>query len=229
MIVKKICKITVRKIILLLDWIIPKNKNSILFASNSRKLFSGNSKALFEVFKYDQEFTARYTVDNVESEADEYYINIKSLSGLWYFIRADILIGTHGLSDFYFDFSYRKTFIQTWHGTPLKKIGLCNTNGQDSYKKTRKHIDKVTYFLSSSNMVSSSLVRCFRIPEEKLLEIGYPRNDTLLNLETTKELHEKYGAKKLILYAPTFRDWAPTRLFPFDDFCFSELNRALTS
>ena len=52
---------------------------------------------------------------------------------------------------------------------------------------------------------------------------GQPRNDLIFFLRTEKNLlGEIYPAlpnyQKVILYAPTFRDYGNTRLFPFEDF-----------
>ncbi|CAG21061.1 CDP-glycerol glycerophosphotransferase family protein [Photobacterium profundum] len=222
---KKYIRLLIFKMVWLLDIIIPKNNHQILFSSNSRNVFSGNSKALYNDFINDENFIIKYTVKSFNNDIN--YIDIKSLRGVWYFLRSRVVIGTHGLSDFYYDFSSRKIFIQTWHGTPLKKLGLCDENNANNLNEVHKHIKKISYFLSPSNMVSSSLVRCFGLPENKLLEIGYPRNDCLIKSSCPNELHSKYKAKRVILYAPTFRDWTSVVLFPFENFEYNQLEKLL--
>lgn len=213
-------------IVRVLDIIIPKNEKSILFASNGLRNFSGNSKALFDCFLNDNVYTVKYT--EIKQSKSKYYINLKSIEGLVYFLRCKYLIGTHGSGDFYYPFGNKKIFIQTWHGTPLKKMGLCDESRSPKINASlKKEFSKINFLLSSSEMVTSSLIRCFGIEEDKILNIGYPRNDKLISYEKKNTLQEKLGKKKIILYAPTFRDWQQTILFPFDDMNYEHLNDVL--
>ncbi|MGI6010614.1 MAG: CDP-glycerol glycerophosphotransferase family protein [Ruminococcus sp.] len=113
-------------------------------------------------------------------------------------------------------------FLQTWHGTPLKRLGCdIEVEGnnlvslkemQEDYRKEGK---RVTYFLSPSSFYSEKIASAFGLNEEekkrKVIELGYPRNDALFEHreekkeKARKELGLPLG-KKVILYAPTFRD-----------------------
>ncbi len=103
-----------------------------------------------------------------------------------------------------------QVYIQTWHGTPLKKIGLDVSNSELDYGKEGK---KFSYMISPSKYCSEKLVSAFGLQgrEDIVLEIGYPRNDALFTFDQAKvnsilrELDIPRG-KKIILYAPTFRD-----------------------
>ncbi len=98
-----------------------------------------------------------------------------------------------------------QVYVQCWHGTPLKKLGydLKNThNAMNSQKEIydRYKIDakKFKYILSPNQT-------------NKVVEKGYPRNDFLSNYtqEDVKRVKRKLNLpedKKVILYAPTFRD-----------------------
>ena len=106
-------------------------------------------------------------------------------------------------------------FLATWHGTPLKKLVFdmdevhsANKNyKEDFYKQSR-----VWDYLISANPYSSEIFkRAFKF-DNTLLELGYPRNDLLYDKnkeEIAIELKKKLGIpldKKIILYAPTWRD-----------------------
>jgi CDP-glycerol glycerophosphotransferase len=109
-----------------------------------------------------------------------------------------------------------QVYVQTWHGTPLKKIGFDITSP--------KFISGVGYFellagdvamwdlLLSPNPFSTPIMRqAFRY-EGDILESGYPRNDVLrsgdadrIEADVRRRLNLPPG-KKVVLYAPTWRD-----------------------
>lgn len=113
-----------------------------------------------------------------------------------------------------------QVYIQTWHGTPLKKLGfdidVAGNNAmnskkelQDKYFNDAKRYD---YMLSPSSFCTEKFSSAFRLSSNvKIIEQGYPRNDQLFQY-TKKEVQLiKKGLhiplnKKVILYAPTWRD-----------------------
>ena len=108
-----------------------------------------------------------------------------------------------------------QVFLETWHGTPLKRLVFDQeevTSASPKYKeqfyKQRKEWD----YLVSANPFSSKTFRSCFMYEGKMLEYGYPRNDILYapdKEERARRLKEKLGIpldKKTILYAPTWRD-----------------------
>jgi CDP-glycerol glycerophosphotransferase len=70
------------------------------------------------------------------------------------------------------------------------------------------------YYLSSSRYVSQLFAGIFRQPLEKFIEAGFPRDDALIQKDRTeirKKVIRSLGldeSAKLILYAPTWRDYA---------------------
>lgn len=109
-------------------------------------------------------------------------------------------------------------YVQTWHGTPLKQLGLDIKNvtmpgtNTDKYKKNFKQEALRWDVLISPNTYSSRIFRRAFAYEGDILECGYPRND-ILTLTDTKNKAERIkkklgisGNKKIILYAPTWRD-----------------------
>lgn len=106
-------------------------------------------------------------------------------------------------------------FLQTWHGTPLKKLvfDLEDINSATPrYKKQTYKQSRLWDYLIAANKYSSDIFkRCF-IYNKEMLETGYPRNDIMHwdnKEEIADKLREKLGIpkdKKTILYAPTWRD-----------------------
>lgn len=108
-----------------------------------------------------------------------------------------------------------QTVVQTWHGTPLKRIGLelaGTVQANAAYIATLKQRARQWSFLVSPNTFSTPvLLRSFGF-EGEVLECGYPRNDIFHAPDRTKlaaAVREKLGIpqdKRVVLYAPTWRE-----------------------
>lgn len=104
--------------------------------------------------------------------------------------------------------------ISTWHGTPLKKIGLDigNVHTRDpNIKKSYIKVAKEWDYLISPNRYTTDILRSSFGYEGDILETGYPRNDVLYNatsdqINQIKKDLDLPADKKIILYAPTWRD-----------------------
>lgn len=114
-----------------------------------------------------------------------------------------------------------QVYLQCWHGTPLKCLGYDIEEGDNVMnsrsevrEKYRSDAKRFSYILSPSPFASEKFASAWNLNEtgqrSKLLEKGYPRNDRLINAtpEERGELRKKLGVdgKKVILYAPTWRD-----------------------
>lgn len=109
------------------------------------------------------------------------------------------------------------TYIQTWHGTPLKKLGLDIENvsmpGTTTVKYHKNFVREANRWdaLISPNDYSTQIFRSAFGFNNQILKIGYPRNDELINTrpEDIDAIKEQLGIpldKKVVMYAPTYRD-----------------------
>ena len=111
--------------------------------------------------------------------------------------------------------------VQTWHGTPLKRIGLDlagTAHADAAYIATMEQRAASWSVLVSPN--SFSHARPARAPSAtrgEMLESGYPRNDLLHAPDRTKvaaavrrAARRSPTGKRVVLYAPTWRDDRPT-------------------
>ncbi|AYM02860.1 CDP-glycerol glycerophosphotransferase family protein [Levilactobacillus yiduensis] len=109
------------------------------------------------------------------------------------------------------------TYIQTWHGTPLKKLGLDIENvsmpGTTTAKYHANFVKEANRWdaLVSPNDYSTRIFRSAFGFNNQILKVGYPRNDELINStpEDVVALKQRLGIpldKKVVLYAPTYRD-----------------------
>jgi len=106
-------------------------------------------------------------------------------------------------------------FLQTWHGTPLKKLVFDITDINSASPKYKQQTFRQSrawdYLIAPNPFSSETFRRCFMF-ENEMLETGYPRNDILHDSkkeEIAANIRKKLGIpmnKKTILYAPTWRD-----------------------
>ena len=105
------------------------------------------------------------------------------------------------------------TYLQTWHGTPLKKLGYdIEVEGPEVEAREKFYSQSRTwdYLITQNSHTSKILKRAFKY-DNKIIESGYPHNDILIanDPEKTKQIKTNLGIqqnKKVILYAPTWRD-----------------------
>lgn len=105
--------------------------------------------------------------------------------------------------------------VQTWHGTPLKRIGHDIEDVQFANKryleKVAKEAPNWSYLVSPNAFSTPILRRAFRY-EGEIIETGYPRNDVLASPDRdvlAAQVRERLGLpadKRVVLYAPTWRD-----------------------
>jgi CDP-glycerol glycerophosphotransferase len=107
-----------------------------------------------------------------------------------------------------------QTCLQTWHGTPLKRLGF---DVSESLGRTRRferrweeQVGNWQYVLSPNRFTTPILRRAYAI-EGELLELGYPRNDVLAGAQDGRRaaLRQRLGLPeeaRVVLYAPTYRD-----------------------
>lgn len=112
--------------------------------------------------------------------------------------------------------------IQTWHGTPLKKIGMdLQIEGNATTSQKKGHLSylndarKYDFFVSPSAFCTKVFSSAFGLDQlgktDVLIETGYPRNDRLFSYtqDEVADIRERLSiepGKKVVLYAPTWRD-----------------------
>jgi CDP-glycerol glycerophosphotransferase len=116
----------------------------------------------------------------------------------------------------YFHKPRSTTYLQTWHGTPLKRIafdipGRSLANPPKYLRSLRRDIDSWDYLISPNPFSTEVFRRAFRF-EGEILETGYPRND-LLSSPDRDAIRDRVRASlgigpgaRAVLYAPTWRD-----------------------
>ncbi|WP_022795663.1 CDP-glycerol glycerophosphotransferase family protein [Bavariicoccus seileri] len=111
-------------------------------------------------------------------------------------------------------------YIQTWHGTPLKKIGIDvrSDNKPSAYEKYSRDFVKESArwnYLLAPNPYSKEIFKEAFQYSGKMICCGYPRNDILINEKNNADLKRKIkeniglldqDEREIVLYCPTWRD-----------------------
>lgn len=104
--------------------------------------------------------------------------------------------------------------IQLWHGQgAFKKFGFDIEVAPDVRRRERALSEKLSYVVASSEDVKDIYAKAFGVTPDKVLTLGSPNADYYFR-KTSKsfakvhlyELYPELENKKVILYAPTFRE-----------------------
>lgn len=200
---------------------LPVQKNLVFFESFLGKNYSDNPKYIYEYLQtkknnYNYKMVWSF---NTKKEIPGSSLQVKrfSLRYFYYLGRAKYWVNNARMPN---DIKKRTetVYLQTWHGTPLKRLAgdmenvhMPGTN-PETYRLNFKNETEQWDYLVSPNSYSSQIFRRAFWFNNNLLEFGYPRNDILYkknNASDIKEIKHKMklpNDKRVILYAPTWRD-----------------------
>jgi CDP-glycerol glycerophosphotransferase len=193
-------------------------ENWILFESFFGKNYSDSPKYIYEYLakNYPGKYKFIWVIDNKRSKIPYRHRRIKRNRFLYsYYLARCKYYVFNGRQPEWVIKREGNVFLQTWHGTPLKKLVFDMeeiTSATPQYKQQVYKQSRAWDYLIAPNAFSSETFRrCFMF-EKCMLETGYPRND-ILNApdrdERARLIRKKLGIpqeKKTILYAPTWRD-----------------------
>lgn len=195
----------------------------ILYQSHTARNMSCNPYAIFKYLLQHSDFKNYihiWAVNDIESVPKKYkklknVVLVKPGSVLYlkYLACAKYLINSGSFFRFFIRKKEQK-YLATWHGTPLKFLGKDIKRGFLDYEVTQKDFLQSTHIIAPNKHTASVLIDRYDIEgiySGMVYESGYPRIDTTINItDAEKKLIKKQLGikedKKIILYAPTYRN-----------------------
>ena len=199
---------------------LPVNKKRIVFASFGGRKFDDSPRALYEAICNNAFFNGwelvwafvdpeKYVLPRGEKVKIDSFLFFKTL------LSSKVWISNSGMARGINIHRKKIVEVETWHGTPLKKIGgeeHQNSMAPDRAKKARGKLDTSTIRCAQSEFDREIFSRIFCADKEAILLCDLPRNDKLLNY-SNDELNKVKAdlgiefEKKVILYTPTYREY----------------------
>jgi CDP-glycerol glycerophosphotransferase (TagB/SpsB family) len=192
------------------------NEKMIFFESNLGKQYTGNPRYIYErmIERYPDYTYVWCYGGNAEIPGDP--IIVKRASEEYYKLLAQ---SRYIVNNTTFPLWYHRPetfYLQTWHGTPFKRLHWDMTSRPLERRSTPDFYAKSTRWdaLLSPNTYSTKIFRSAFKYEGEIIEYGYPANDIFYNKkrysETRNQVREKLGIQDenvpVFLYAPTWRD-----------------------
>ncbi|PSL40668.1 CDP-glycerol glycerophosphotransferase [Planomicrobium soli] len=201
----------------LMKTFLPIDKNKVFFESGIGKNFADSPKEIFETLQ--EENRDLHYVWSYNKVLGKNYNNtkvIKRLSPSYYYHLATSRYWVNN-QNFPTYIKKRKgtDYLQTWHGTPLKRMlhDIEEIQGRDEtyLDRVSEAVKSWDYLVSPSKYASDNFKTAFQYTGS-IIEEGYPRNDIFYREDSALKAEELKARlnidpnKKVILYAMTFRD-----------------------
>ncbi|MDO5374986.1 MAG: glycosyltransferase [Staphylococcus rostri] len=202
--------------------------NRILYQSRDGKNMSDSPYAIFKYLISKPEYKDFVHVWACESnEIRKYYKRkYKGLDRVKFVVihgdeylkelaQCKYLINNSSFS-IYFCSKPEQVYINTWHGTPLKHLGLDLENSIIAVQNLTRNFLHTKYFLTQNEHTTNIFKNAFQLDgiyDGEFVEDGYPRTDLTINTpyeEVKKALTNsnkkiKFRKQKNLLFAPTYR------------------------
>lgn len=191
--------------------------NAVLFESFQGQSISDSPLDIFnELQRTQPELTFYWTIRRGKTTAPAGSIGVVYGSRQWLKVlaTAKYLVNNNSFP-WYFRKVEGQVYLQTWHGTPLKRLGrdIQGTGPSKAYLATMdREAAAWNYLVSPSPYCTQIFPGSFNYAGN-ILETGYPRNDRLASQpegvreRVRRQLGVTDPTEWLVLYAPTWRDY----------------------
>ena len=190
------------------------NNKKIVFIEGTREKMSGNCGAVFKKLQNYKEYSfilVEFYKSNVKYPNLKHY-SFFDLRGLFHIATAKYLIANEGFFNF-LPKRYSQLNIQLWHGAGAFKKFCFSALKQKRIKYNKNKYNTLDLITVSSDKVIDIYQEAFGIKREKIKNLGTPRADIFFKEDEKLKVKEKFfneypelKNKKIIMYAPTFRD-----------------------
>lgn len=195
-------------------------------------LFSGNERLLFESVKDNPKIHKVILTRSKSVQLDGVNIDVvplKSLEGQKLLIKARYIFIKHSPTrnaQYPLDTEQHR-FINLWHGIPLKRIGYASLDQLSQLDAISAEHARCHAVISSSKVDRLAMAAAFYpLSYHNVWVTGLPRNDMILRDENSLpadfqdqlgRLRQALAGRRLVLFAPTFRNAQAQGYYPFSE------------
>ncbi len=204
---------------------LPIEKNTVLYESNLASSIDCNPLSIYEKIVDDPQYSDYihiWTIADADVSLPATLLgrgNVRIVvkqSDLYrrYLATAEYLINNSTFPS-YFIRKDGQSYLNTWHGTPLKKMGTDVEGADLEHANVTRNLLQATHLLSPNEHTTDVLTRAFGVDylfSGRVALTGYPRIDkTVASSATSREaVFRQLGIdpddhKPIVLYAPTWR------------------------
>lgn len=196
---------------------LPPDPQVVVFESGLGRQINDSPKAMYdELIRRDDPRLRVWSVRGRAVMPDPRTKVVKRYSPeyFWYLGRAKYWVSNQNLPH-YLTRGRNRVYLQTWHGTPLKKMAadIDKIHGRDGGYLSRVTTAAAQWsVLVSPSAYATQAIRSAYRYAGPVVELGYPRNDILAapdHDDRAGKVRRMLGvpdAARTVLYAPTFRD-----------------------
>lgn len=216
--VLRACWNIARLVLRLLSLLIHVKKKQMLFASFGGRKFDDSPKAIYDEVCKRNEFDdwnliwAFVSPEKIEIPRGK-KIRMDSRAFFKALLQSQVWVSNSGMDRDIFLNLENVLKVETWHGTPLKKIcGDEHSNIMGGKREWNGDIDAKTIRCAQSEFDRELFQRLFHASKESFMMCDLPRNDKLLRYKDDEIIKIKISLgiplkKKVVLYAPTYREY----------------------
>ncbi|WP_152035043.1 CDP-glycerol glycerophosphotransferase family protein [Pseudomonas ovata] len=195
-------------------------------------LLTGNDRAVFEAVRYRGDIRKVVLTRNKAFDLageNVLVVPLASREGQDALISAGYIFAKHSAAvnaPYPLD-ANRHRFINLWHGIPLKRIGIASLDNASRKENLVREHARHHAVIASSRMDQLAMTVAFHpLPMDKIWITGLPRNDVVLCAEQDlaedfaeqlTRLRSELGGRRLVLFAPTFRNGQGRAYYRFND------------
>ncbi|MDF1782126.1 MAG: CDP-glycerol glycerophosphotransferase family protein [Alcanivoracaceae bacterium] len=229
----------------LLSIITPWRKNAVVFVTTPQNGLTGNFYALLH-YALTQTKHKVIVLDSAQCTDDVHWgpnpptiIQPGGFAEILLRLRHNKYVITHGhkMLRKHFALIQGVKIYNVWHGIPIKGMGnLDEKFDRSDRRQLRSESARLSAFFVSSEMERSFIAGCFLLPLKNIIITGMPRMDWMTCTvdalphslqQQSRQLDAELSEQKLVLYAPTFRDYDRNAL-GFDRDTLMQFARALS-
>lgn len=196
--------------------LLPLNNKVAVFESYWGTAYNDNPRSIYEYWSDTHpDFKFVWPMQDMTTELPEKTIKVRRYSlKYWYYLA----VGKYFIQNTNFPNQYVKRSgqieVETLHGTFMKKMGFEEPSMRNSSANAQKNFlkrnSRWNFLISPSEYMDETAKKAFDF-KNKILSVGFPRNDVLINDNNAAYIEAKKNSmgipndKKIILYAPTYR------------------------